>query len=292
MKRIKNVKGVKDVKSVSGDTMTFKRRLFAAAAVALFVVGVTALAQGALAQFKIGEAEARDLILSELNVGVGGHANRDVVDRAREAFKSIPPAARGKATTALYAWTKAYVNSAAFKTAYAAYRKDMTPVENVHEGTVEQEVKRVIDGEKAEFEKQIKQLIAAGMKAQADQLRQQGKMFEEKFYQQGKRLDIEEKRAYDKRNYDTALASFNERLPPNPNDAIAPHLRAFVDTTPDVDFTAKQKVVQGGGGSSLGFVNPAYQKKPWQWQLSCEFGPEAIAAARTAASAWLKELGK
>ena len=73
---------------------------------------------------------------------------------------------------------------------------------------------------------------------------------------------------------------------------IAKHLRAFVDATPDVDFAAKQKVVQGEGGSGLAFVNAAYSKKPWQWRLAYEFGPEAIAAARTAAQAWLKELGK
>ena len=40
----------------------------------------------------------------------------------------------------------------------------------------------------------------------------------------------------------------------------------------------------------MAFDNDAYNAKPWQWKLSYFWGPEAIAAARTAAAAWLKEL--
>jgi hypothetical protein len=253
--------------------------------------GSVAVAQGALAQFKVTEAEARQTILDELRGGVGGHMNRTVVDMARKAYASIPASGRGAATTALYAWTKAHVNSPGFKSAYAAFRKENTPVENTHQGTVDEEVARIVNGEKAELEKTIEEMLAAGMKAQADAMRQQGKMFEDKFYQQAKRADVEEKRAYDKKDYETALANFNETLPADPLVSIAKHLRAFVDATPDVDFTAKQKVVQGEGGSGLVFVNEAYQNKPWQWRLAFEFGPEAISAARAAAQAWLQELG-
>ena len=71
---------------------------------------------------------------------------------------------------------------------------------------------------------------------------------------------------------------------------IARQLRDFVANTADVDFAAKQGPVMGG--SEYGFLNRAYWDKPWQWKFAWEWGPEAIGAARTAAQAWLKEMGK
>jgi hypothetical protein len=74
--------------------------------------------------------------------------------------------------------------------------------------------------------------------------------------------------------------------------AIARYLREFVDATVDVDFAAKAtKTVQVGDMPDFAFENPAYNQKPWQWQKSYAFGPEALSAARTAAAAWLKEVG-
>jgi hypothetical protein len=263
------------------------------AGVLLCGAGAIGLAQNALAQFKVTEAEARDTILSELNGGVGGHSNREAVEMARKAYLAIPMSARGSATTALYAWTKTYVNSPSFKAAYAAYRKENTPVLHEFSGTVDEEVKRKIAEDKAKLDKDIKDMLAAGMKAQADALRQQGKMLDDKMYLQSIRMNIEETRAREKKNDETAMALFNERLPPNVMDSIALHLRAFLAATPDVDFAATQRKVLGGSGDEvLVFANDAYNKKPWQWKLAFEFGQQATAAARTAAAAWLKETGK
>ena len=40
----------------------------------------------------------------------------------------------------------------------------------------------------------------------------------------------------------------------------------------------------------MAFVNEADNQKPRQWRLGYRFGPEAIATARTAAQARMKEL--
>ena len=269
-------------------------RKYFAAAVVVVALAVTAsvVAQGALAQFKVTEAQMRDAIISELSGSLGGHPNRPSAEMARKAYASIPASARGPATTALYGWTKAHVNSAAFKSFYAAYRKENTPVESPHPGTVDEEVARVISAEKAALDKSVKDYLAAGMKAQADAMRQQGKMFDDKSYLQMQKISVAEKRASDKERYERGMAIFNETLPADPLVRVAAHLRAFVDATPDVDFAAKQEAVQGEGGTSMRFVNAAYRQKPWQWQVAYAFGPEALAAARAAAQSWLKELGK
>jgi hypothetical protein len=60
-----------------------------------------------------------------------------------------------------------------------------------------------------------------------------------------------------------------------------------------VDFAAKREQRTGGTGEMYwAFVNEAYNKKPWRWQIAYEYGPEVNAAGRAAAAAWLKELGR
>lgn len=252
-----------------------------------------AMAQGALTQLKVSESEAHDFVMNEMSGGVGSHGNRPIIERARRAYAGIPATARAAATTALYAWVKAHVNSPAFRKAYAAYRAEQAPVPPRHEGTIDEAVAREVAREKAELDKSVKELLAAGMKAQADAMREQAKMFDDKVYLQGTRMNIADTRARQTKNYETGLALFNENLPADPTITFARHLRAFLDTTADVDFAAAQKTVTNGVGEPMKvFVIDAYNKKPWQWQVAYEFGPEAIKAARTAAAAWLKELGR
>jgi hypothetical protein len=103
--------------------------------------------------------------------------------------------------------------------------------------------------------------------------------------------EMEDHRALDQVDYKNAMEAWQKNQPPDSNTLVARILREFLDTAIDIDFAARQRVVVGEGGSGLGFVNEAYNKKPWQWRAAYEFGPEAIAAARAAAQQWLKELG-
>jgi hypothetical protein len=267
---------------------------------ALFLLAVTvvsslavAVAQNALAQFKISEAEAQELMMREMSGGVSSHGNLPIIDRARRAYAAIPAAARGAATTALYAWVKAHVNSPAFRKAYATMRAEQTPIQPKHEGTVDEAVAREVARLRAEIDKSVKEFLAAGMKAQADAMREQAKMFDDKVFLQGTRMNIEDTRARQTKEYERGMAHFAENLPADPTVTVAKHLRAFLDTTADVDFGAAQKTVTDGVGMPMKvFANDAYNKKPWQWRVAYEFGADAIKAARSAAGSWLKELGK
>lgn len=253
------------------------------------------VAQSALAQFKITEAEARDLLLYELNAGVGSHANSSRgVAAARKAIATIPAASRGAAATAIYGWTRTYVSSPAFRTAYAAFRKENTPFLRTHQGTVDEQIAREVAKEKAELDAVVKQLIAAGQKQQAEAIAKQAPPYGDKTYLQSRRFDVEDRRARDQQNNERAMKTFNERLPVDPMDSIALHLKAFLANTTDVDFAAAQKTeVRDIDGSKYKvFVNAVYNKKPWQWQFAHEVGADATKAARAAAAAWLKDAGK
>jgi hypothetical protein len=82
------------------------------------------LAQGVLAQLGLAETAARSFLFSEIKRAAVNRRS-EVVVAGNRAFLKLPPAARGQAATALFAWSKAYVNSPAFKSAYANYRRDV-----------------------------------------------------------------------------------------------------------------------------------------------------------------------
>jgi hypothetical protein len=98
---------------------------------------------------------------------------------------------------------------------------------------------------------------------------------------------IKASREQETKDYEKALAAWQRDFPENPNGAIARRLHEFLDLSATVDFNAKL-IPQG---SIMLFENSAYQNKPEQWKLCYRAGKEATAAARTAAQAWLKEIG-
>ncbi len=256
---------------------------------AVILAGAAALAQGALGQVGMTEADAHSLVLQHIGPGylpVDHAAQR----RAAAAFRTLPPEARGALATALYAWTKSHVSSPQFRKAYAQQRADNTPVERKHEGTVDQEVQAKVAQLRAESETAVKELLAAGMKEQADQMR---KMTETMVASMAgpTRLDVEEARVKDKADHASALKFWQEYYPPDPMTLVAKHLRTYLADTADVDFAARQEERCGEGGCRMAFVNNAYNGKPHAWRVSYEFGPEVLAAGRAAAAAWLKELG-
>jgi len=255
--------------------------------IVLVFAGAVALAQNVLAQLGQTEESAREYIITEF--GESNAFGSRLIVPAYQAYDKLPRAARGQVTTGLYAWTKTYVNSAAFKKAYADKRTESTPQPRLHPGTVDEELKAALDSRKAEFEKTAKDLIAAGMKEFVDSTR---KLMADPATASAVRTEIEETRAKDKADNDLLMEAWRREFPADPMIVVARHLREFLAATPDVDFAAKAtKVIEVGSFYVYEFENPAYEKKPWQWRWSYGFGPEALNAARTAAAAWLKELG-
>ena len=270
------------------------RRLGWIALGAFLLAGSAAvLAQGVLAQLGLTEASARKHILDEMEGG--GALSDPMVDAARKAYAKLPVAARGQATTAFYAWTKAYVNSPAFKMAYDKLRADRKPMATQYPLSVDQELKAKVDEQVKSIEDMIATLLSsippadraqwqADLKAQITVIRGPEMM-------KAQRAGIEETRARYKADYDLGMEQWNKGLPADPMIRIARHLREFLDGTTDVDFSAKYTTKSGMVGPYDVFDNPAYNDKPWQWKHAYYVGADALAAGRTAAQAWLKELG-
>lgn len=252
----------------------------------LVVAGTVLLAQNALSQVGLDERSGQDFILRNLGNPSSQHDNAYL----NAAYRKVPGAARGPMATQLYAWTKTHMNSPAFKKAYAAWREENRPIEKKHEGSVDQEVKAKLAQMRAEGEGSYKELAAAGMKAQADQMK---KVFDATMAQiePGVRLEIEEARVKDAAEHATAMKFWQEYYPADPLVNVVKHLREYIANTADVDFAAKQVQRKNGIGElEWFFVNEPYNKKPWQWKASYNFGAEGSAAGRAAAAAWLKEI--
>ncbi|HVZ21314.1 MAG TPA: hypothetical protein VG871_09650, partial [Vicinamibacterales bacterium] len=202
--------------------------------------------------------------------------------------KKLPASARGPATTQLYAWAKAYVSTPAFNAEYVKYRETEKPKPFVYTETVEQELQAKVAKESADLEQSAKNAESMGMKAEAAQMRKQWTDMRGSAIPAW-RAEIEDRRKQEKDGFESGIKEWQELYPPDVPAVIARTLREFLQNTTDIDFAATQHIERGNIDLPA-FDNDAYNRKPWQWKLSYLWGPEAIAAARTAAAAWLKEL--
>jgi hypothetical protein len=90
------------------------------------------------------------------------------------------------------------------------------------------------------------------------------------------------------RRYQEDLKKWEAEYPESPAPVIAKRLKAFLDLSASVDFDAKVESKNG----KMRFVNPEYESKSSDWKLCYRVGKEPVAAARAAAAAWMKELGR
>ena len=258
------------------------------AIVLLFAAAVTT-AQSVWGQLGITEAAAKGFADQVLASGGPSHSRTydPFVLRFKETWYKLPAASRGPVMNGIYAFAKTYVNAPAFRTAYADTRARHRPPAPASSGTVDQELKAKLAKEMEEQEAGFKMLEANGMKAEADRQRKQFAAMQRDLAAVY-RTELEEGRARDAAAYAEGVKEWEARFPASANAFVAKHLREFLETTGDVDFSAK--LVRSPVDGSMGLADAAYRRKPWQWQEAVHYGPEAIAAARSAASAWLKAL--
>ena len=260
--------------------------LVAAAALAL-AAGSPIIAQGVLPQLGLTEAAARNFLFQELKAEPAAANRRGAIFVAgHRAFFKLPPAARGPAATALFAWAKAYVSSPAFKTAYAQYRKDAGPVPERPGPSAEAEAAELKNNQEM-----VRQIAEKLPPAEREKLLAQMKEQEAQVAEMRARTQkVVEAAEAERKAQDQARANeFEVRFPADPNRLVARRLRAFLDETADADFTARIiRLTDGSDG--MEFIAPAHRAKPVTWQLSVLAGSEATKAARAAAEAWLKEV--
>jgi hypothetical protein len=259
--------------------------------VATIVASGVLLAQGVLLQLGLTEAAARNFLLEEIKSPASSRRSAIVVVGNR-AFLKLTPAARGQAASSLFAWARAYVNSPAFKTAYAGYRGGVIGEPRQYTLNVDEEIKKQMDDQLAGIE-QIRKSADRFPPAEREKLLQSLKE-QEAAARDPTRLKMlktvmEAERAEKIGNEAERVKQGEELLPADPQVLFARRLRAFLEGTADVNFSART-ISLTGGPDGIELVNPAYRKHSWLWQEAVIVGQEATLAARAAAEVWLKEI--
>lgn len=261
-----------------------------ATACVMAIAGTTA--QGPLALLGLTESAARDFVLSEAT-SLSTDRRTPIVETGRGAFYKLPAAARGPATTALFAWAKAYVGSPAFKTAYAQNRHNVLgPETPAGQPSIDDEVQAQIN-EMKESLAQSRQMAASLPSANAaillKTIEEQEARIKSGEFEKMLRIGLGAGRD-ERAERDAAAAKENdERYPVDPTRIFARRLREFLDATSDVNFSART-IRLTGGPDGIEFIDKADRQRSWMWQEAVIVGPEATAAARAAAQAWLKEI--
>lgn len=251
------------------------------------------VAQTGLAQLGLTEARARAFLFDEVKSSTEAADRRTpIAVTGHRAFYKLPAAARGPAATALFAWAKGYVNSAAFRTAYAQYRREANPVDTRQVKSVDQQLADQL-AESLESIEAFKKTAASLPPADRDRMlasiKEQETLIRSPEWAERLRsaLDLEQ-RGRDENN-ESAGRRFEERYPADPHRIVAGRLRRFLDETADADFSARIiRLTDGPDG--MEFVDPAHRAKSTIWQLAVLAGAEATRAARASAEAWLKEI--
>jgi hypothetical protein len=243
-------------------------------------------------QLGLTETTARNYVISQIHSPVGDRRNEIAVFGTR-AFQKLPSAARGTAAAALFAWAKAYVNSAAFKTTYATIRKQTIPsLTPTYTDTIDEAVQKLINVQREMVESVRK--VAAGLppsdaKGALEQAKEIEDNLKDPAYLKRIRENIEVERAATGENNNASVQEAEAKYPADPQKIFAQRLREFLKETANVNFSAKT-ISLTGGPDGIEFVHPEDRARSWLWQEAVIVGPEAVAAARAAAEAWLKEL--
>jgi hypothetical protein len=269
-----------------------RRRSSVFVAIAILVVasGVL-LAQGALVQLGLTEAAARKFLLDELKSPASSRRN-DIVVTGNRAFLKLPPAVRGQAAASLLAWAKAYVNSPAFKTIYANYRRGVIGEPMQYPLTVDEEIKKKLDDQLTGVEqlRKVADTFPPAERAQAlETVKQQEAWARDPATFKMLKTAMEAERAEKIGREAEHVKQAEEMLPADSQKLFARRLRAFLEGTADVNFSART-IRLTGGPDGIEFVDPADRKHSWLWQEAVIVGQEATSAARAAAEAWLKEI--
>jgi hypothetical protein len=279
--------------------------LLAACTVATLVAGAGMGAQtraagpraaGPLAPFGVGEAAVQSMLLRVLDGGGTLIEGAQIVSTIQKGYARVPVTMRAQATTAAFAWAKSYLHSPAFATAYAKFREQHRPRGAVIEaGSIDEIVQRRINEYVATLEEGKKGLDvlspadrAKAIKFIADTIANARSPENVK----GMRLAVELERDANAKSDQQATRDFDAKWPADPKAYVRKQLEYFMAMTANMDYTLPKIWIKDPSGATLGFLSPGLEDMPWETVRAFVIGKEAVDAARTAADAWLQELGK
>jgi len=212
-------------------------------------------------------------------------------------YKNVRHLASGnKAAIArdLMAYTKTYLNGAAFKAAYAKERAaskpetlSLVPVskEGIRKERIAELRKNIREAEESvkkmpALEKSAQKTIAGYEKAIKDYESPDSKMLNT-FYETAVSQQQNKQQQYDKK-----MKAWQEDYPENPKEKVKKYLEKYLAIAPTVDFDAEltQK------NNLKVFANPAYESKNHDWKRIYRGGKDVYNAMKPLAEQWLKEL--
>jgi hypothetical protein len=267
--------------------MTGKRAWVACGVVACVLVagGAVLKAQDVLQRLGVGASELQESVVSAVQTGQPGWY---LLSRA---MKAVPLAARGEVVTTLLSWVRAYVESDAFRRAWAERRLSNQPRAPAFEGTVDDELRARQEEQRAAMAQQkaqLEQLPPEIRKGVEDAMAQQEEMLADPEMQRLMRQGMEQARKFEAEDHQRHLAEWRTEYPEDPRALVAARLKAFLGACADVKYDAELVTVD----RQQRFADPALERKPAEWKLCYRTGPEGVEAARAFATSWLADLSK
>lgn len=251
-------------------------------------IGATLTGQAVTTQLGITEGRAKEAVFDSFMAGAVSIAGR------ADVFTAASPQARAAMVAAATTLARAFVETEEFKSRYADHREANGPDPLPAEQTADQ----ILAKQRAGFEQQVE---ALRKQFTSDEITPEQKAtLEEGFetmraqfteMEKGPRrveLDgaLKTQRAGQVSAHADATREFEARYPADPRALVAMRLRQFLDTTRDIDFSAKlvqQDKVQK-------FADPALETKPGEWKMCFRAGKPATDTAREFARTWLADL--
>ena len=252
----------------------------------LFSFTANRFAEDFLQQLGITKVSANEKITNSI---LGGYLDQYGLQKA----KNIALGNRGAVTKDLLAYTKQYVNSAAFQKEYNLLRENNKPAPNsiqspeeMRTGMIEQYKKSV-----AETEANMKKSDSSMKKIFEPilvSLRQELKNAEDpnnKMLANYKKNYPEMIKSMEASNQQR-LADWEAKYPADKLVFIKERLKQFLEETSNIDFNAQ--LIEKNGKKY--FTNPAYEHKGNRWKLAFRAGKEVVEPARAFVQGWIAEI--
>jgi len=206
-----------------------------------------------------------------------------------QSFKALDDDARADVVGGVASWGRAYLESDTFAEQYATTRAEAEPRPPEYSESVEDELERTLEKQRADFEesrKGIASLPEETRKGVEESMEATLKMMNEPQMLEIQKQGIEQRRVSEQASYEESHARWQKEYPEEVNGLIELRLREFLDTTKDIDFDAD---LEEKNGKQV-FEDPELEAKPGEWKVYFRAGEEAVTAAREAAIDWLDDI--
>ena len=206
-----------------------------------------------------------------------------------QSFKALDDDARADVVSGAASWARAYLESGLFAEQYAKQRAEAEPKPPVYTESVEEELERMLEKQRADFEetrKAFATLPEETRKGMEESLEATMKMMDDPQMAEIQKQGIEQRRVSEQTAFEESHARWEKNYPEDARGLIELRLREFLDTTKDMDFDADLEERNG----KQAFEDPELEAKPAEWKVYFRAGEAAVTAAREAAAEWLDDI--